>query len=56
MKPLSEVCLGQWNNPLNLEMIRISLQSGSNTQSLRWRFAVTVTDCIVLFDDMFMLL
>ena len=41
MKLLSEVCLGPRNNPLNLEMIRISLRSRSNTQSLRQRFAVS---------------
>ena len=37
MKRLQEVCLG----PLNLEIIRISLRSGSNPQSLRRRFAVS---------------
>ena len=41
MKLLSEVCLRPRNNPLNLEMIRISLRSGSNTLSLRRRFAVS---------------
>ena len=41
MKLLPEVCLGPRNNPLNLEMIRINLRFGSNTQSLRRRFAVS---------------
>ena len=40
MKRLQEVCLGPKNHPLNLEMIRISLRSGSSPQSLRRRFAV----------------
>ena len=40
-KLLPEVCLGPKNDPLHLEMIRISLRFGSNTQSLRRRFAVS---------------
>ena len=41
MKRLQEVCLGPKNHPLSLEMIRISLRSWSNTQSLRRWFAVS---------------
>ena len=41
MKLLSEVRLMPRNNPLNLEMILLSLRPGSNTQSLRRRFAVS---------------
>ena len=41
MKFLSEVRLGPRNDPLNLEMILFSLRPGSNTQSLRRKFAVS---------------
>ena len=41
MKRLQDVCLGPKNHPLNLDMIRIILRSGSNPQSLRRRFAVS---------------
>ena len=41
MKLLSEVRLGPRNDPLNLEMILFSLRPGSNTQSLRRKFAVS---------------
>ena len=41
MTLLPGVCLGPKNNPLNLAMIRISLRSGSNTQSLLLKFTVS---------------